>query len=154
MNIFILDDDLERCVQYYVDKHIVKMPTESTQILSSVVRKSGIDAGYKITHKNHPCVIWAETSLSNWLWLKSLVKLMNNEWKFRYKHIHDHKAYEMSLMLPKPKIDDIGLTQFAICVDSESKCDDPIKSYRHYYQTQKQHLFSWKNRSTPEWLNI
>ena len=33
MNLFILDSDLDKCAEYHVDKHIVKMPLEAAQIL-------------------------------------------------------------------------------------------------------------------------
>ena len=33
MNIFILDEDLDRCAEYHVDKHIIKMPLEAAQML-------------------------------------------------------------------------------------------------------------------------
>ena len=55
MNIFVLDENHSLNVSYYCDKHVVKMILEYAQILSTVVRESGIDSGYKSTHKNHPC---------------------------------------------------------------------------------------------------
>ena len=33
MNIFILDNDIDKCAEYHLDKHIVKMPLESAQML-------------------------------------------------------------------------------------------------------------------------
>ena len=37
MNLFYLDEDLDRCAEYHVDKHIVKMPLEAAQILSTAL---------------------------------------------------------------------------------------------------------------------
>lgn len=68
MNIFVLDSDPEIAAKYHTDKHVIKMILESAQMMSTVVRYVGLDAGYKSTHLNHPCTIWARTSLSNWLW--------------------------------------------------------------------------------------
>lgn len=153
MNIFVLDLNLTRCARAHVDKHVVKMPLESAQMLSTAVRLSGIDAGYKITHQNHPCNIWARSSLSNWLWLRDLAYELNEEWKYRYKHSHDCKSYETIKSLPLPNIDDIGLTKFSICMGEESMVlNDPVLSYRNYYNTQKSHLFAWKNRKVPGWV--
>ena len=59
MNIFVLDQNIEKCAKYHCDKHVIKMILESAQMLSSVVRIQGFDIGYKLTHKNHPCSIWA-----------------------------------------------------------------------------------------------
>ena len=33
MNIFILSENIDKCAEYHVDKHIVKMPLESAQML-------------------------------------------------------------------------------------------------------------------------
>ena len=33
MNIFILDENHDKCAEYHVDKHIVKMPLEAAQML-------------------------------------------------------------------------------------------------------------------------
>ena len=81
MNIFVLDTDLEKCAEYHCDKHVVKMILEYAQMLSSVVRLQGHDVGYKLTHKNHPCTIWARESLSKYNRLKRLTRLLNYEKK-------------------------------------------------------------------------
>jgi hypothetical protein len=72
MNIFILDEIPEKCARYHCDAHVIKMILESAQMLSTTVRLSGIDRGYKITHQNHPCTLWTGESLSNWQWLREL----------------------------------------------------------------------------------
>ena len=77
MNIFVLDEDVEKCAEYHCDKHVIKMILESAQMMSAVVRLNGHDTGYKLTHKNHPCTIWARKSLSNYIWLKSLISLLH-----------------------------------------------------------------------------
>lgn len=38
MNIFYLSHDVEQCARHMIDKHIVKMPLESMQLLSTAVR--------------------------------------------------------------------------------------------------------------------
>jgi aspartate oxidase len=87
MNIFVLHKDTRKAAQMHCDKHVVKMILESAQMLSTAVRMNGIDAGYKLTHRNHPCNIWVRESLSNWQWLKSLACELNTEWQFRYNHV-------------------------------------------------------------------
>jgi hypothetical protein len=37
MNLFYLDKNLDRCAEYHVDKHIVKMPLEVAQILCTSI---------------------------------------------------------------------------------------------------------------------
>ena len=53
MNIFVLDNEVEKCAEYHCDKHVIKMILESAQMMSAVVRLQGYDVGYKLTHKNH-----------------------------------------------------------------------------------------------------
>ena len=54
MNIFILDTDHSTSALYYVDKHVVKMPLETAQMLCTALSATGIVTPYKATHKNHP----------------------------------------------------------------------------------------------------
>jgi hypothetical protein len=151
MNIFVLDERIYECVKSYVDKHVVKMILESAQMLSTTVRLSGIDAGYKATHINHPCTIWARESLSNWKWLRDLVYQMQEEWRYRYEHTKLHKSVSVVESLPEPKIEDVGLTSFALAMPDEYKCGDPVKSYRKYYIHGKNHIATWTKRNKPEW---
>ena len=37
MNIFILDHDLKKSIEYHVDKHVVKMPLEAAQMMSTAL---------------------------------------------------------------------------------------------------------------------
>ena len=37
MNLFYLDENLDKCAEYHVDKHIVKMPLEAAQLLCTAI---------------------------------------------------------------------------------------------------------------------
>ena len=37
MNLFYLDENLDKCAEYHVDKHIVKMPLEVAQLLCTAI---------------------------------------------------------------------------------------------------------------------
>ena len=94
MNIFILDENIDKCAEAHVDKHIVKMPLEAAQMLCTnhwIVKYLGHiprkleshewqiikeaktnevrDFPYLPTMYNHPCTIWARVSLDNYEWL-------------------------------------------------------------------------------------
>jgi len=150
MNIFVLDYDVRKCAEYTCDRHIVKMILESTQMLSTAVRLSGLEEGYKVSHQNHPCSKWCRDSLSNWLWLRDLVVYMNGEWRVRYDHDYDHKSYTVAMGLSVPDIEDKGLTKFALAMPEEYKFDDVVTSYRAYYKGEKSGFASWKN-GIPDW---
>lgn len=151
MNIFVLDYDIQKCAEYHNDRHVIKMILESAQMLSTTVRLSGIDIGYKSTHVNHPCSKWCRESLSNWRWLKSLSKCLNGQYKIRFDHKINHKSYDVILSLPEPNIKDIGLTKFALAMPEEYKNDDTVISYRQYYICDKQHIATWKHKQKPYW---
>ena len=151
MNIFYLDSDHALNASYHNNKHCVKMLVEYVQLLSTAVRESGIDAGYKTTHKNHPSAIWARESLDNWLWLRDLVVALNNEFVYRYEKTVNHKSYEMAMTLPIPNIPSLGITKFRLAMPDDVRMDDPIEAYRAYYKKYKSHMANWKNRDVPEW---
>ena len=66
MNIFYLDQDIQTCVEYHCDKHVVKMPLETTQMLCTVYHRYGAIAPYKPVHAKHPCTLWAGNNVLNY----------------------------------------------------------------------------------------
>ena len=59
MNIFIINWDHITCAEWHCDKHVVKMPLETTQMLSTVHRRYSSDGPYLPVHQKHPCTLWA-----------------------------------------------------------------------------------------------
>jgi hypothetical protein len=155
MNIFILDEDLETCASYMVDKHVVKMLTEYAQMLSTAQRYYGIDIGYKSTHLNHPCTKWVCESNSNYNYLVNLSKAVHNEYKLRYGQNKIHGAFKMIdefLSIPPSNMPDIGLTPFPQAMPDIYKSGDAIEAYRNYYRGEKQHISKWKHNNIPYWF--
>lgn len=154
MNIFVLDNDPQTAAIYHTDKHVVKMILESAQIMSTNLRLFDINIGYKITHINHPCTVWARQSLSNWLWLGSLAYYLNEEYKYRFNHTENHKSFDIILTLPWPIcIPNIGLTPFAQAMPEEYRDEyNAVKAYRNYYINEKNNLFKWSKRPIPNWI--
>lgn len=153
MNIFYLDHDVTKCARYHVDRHVVKMIVESTQILCSAYYYTGESdvSPYKLTHGNHPCCVWARTSLSNWLWLKSLALALCAEYTYRYGRIH--KCEAVIRALKAPSLCDNGFTAIACVMDEQYITgSDAVENYRNYYRHGKRHLWSWKGRNPPDWL--
>ena len=158
MNIFILDNNIEKCVQYYVDKHVVKMPLEYAQILCTVhhiyVSEFLLNVPYKPTHINHKCVKWVKSSLQNYIWLCQLGLALCKEYTYRYGRIHKCEEVIRWCLNYQPNIPEIGLTTFVQAMPDEFKDKDPIIGYRNYYNGAKTKLFNWKNRSVPPWIKI
>lgn len=153
MNIFYLDHDVKKCAEYHVDKHVVKMIVEYTQILSSVFyfTDEAFKAPYKLTHANHPCCKWARTSVSNWKWLRELALSLCCEYTRRYGKIH--KCEAILKAMKEPALPDRGFTEIICVMEKEYIIgSDAIENYRNLYRRGKKHLWSFKNREIPEWL--
>ena len=136
MNIFFLDENPTLSAKYHVDKHVVKMILETAQLLCSVhhVTDQVTDqVPYKLSHKNHPCAIWARESLSNYLYLCELGLELGKEYTYRYGK--KHKSIEVIewCIVNKPNIPDIGFTTPAMAMPDEFKVDSVVESYRNYY---------------------
>ena len=153
MNIFVLDLDHTQNAQYHVQTHVVKMPTEAAQMLSTVVRANGISEGFNSTHPNHPCTKWAGHSIENWLWLRDYGLALEEEWRYRYGHswAKNHKSCDVIRSLSVPKLPSRGLTPFALAMDDVFRSPDAVASYRLFYQARKIHLANWGNRGEPLW---
>ena len=169
MNLFILSLCFRECAEYMFDKHISKMLLEAVQMLCTTIQMVDPDNEikdkiqlYKISHKNHPVTIWMRESLDNYIWTLDLVDAMHEEWKYRYNHPLEkmHKSYIVAKYLIEmaPNADafpSFGLTPFAKAMPDVCKCEDPVESYRTYYQTlDKQKIASWKKRGKPDWYRL
>ena len=152
MNIFALNSDPILAAQNHVDKHIVKMPLEASQILCTVVRGLGGEARYKPTHKNHPCTLWAGECSGNYEWLVQLGLALCDEYTYRYGREHACEEVIRELALPPHGLRIAPRGTFALAMPDRYKQDSAVESYRSYYRGEKQHLHSWKNRQPPAWL--
>ena len=154
MNIFILDLDQQQNAKYYCDKHIVKMITESNQLLCSVYYFTDYIPNniYKLFGKNHPCAKWVRESLSNWLWLRSMTLALCKEYTYRYGKIH--KGEDVCNALELPHIKDIGLTPFVQVMPEQYRDDNIVKAYRQYYNGEKKNISKWTKRDVPDWIEV
>ena len=116
MNIFALSRCPVESAQQMIDKHVVKMPTESCQMLHTNILYmlykfyNGVEptlsdlklfhnslfTGYKQAGPklmkpamlNHPSTIWARKSLDNFTWLLHHAEALCQEYTFRYRKTH------------------------------------------------------------------
>ncbi len=113
MNIFVTDPSPTLSARVLPDKHIVKMPLETCQMLSIVCSKKW-GHGYGELHRingepyktekgafrNHPCTIWANQCLENTWWLLAHGLALCNEYSWRYGKIHScEKTLEEAVKL-------------------------------------------------------
>lgn len=151
MNIFYLDKDIHKSVQYLVDKHVVKMPLETAQLLCSAAIINGGVAPYKLTHAKHPCTIWTTNSLGNFQWLREYGIALCAEYTHRYGKVH--KCEQIIKNLVAANFANRNFYDPPQCMPDIYKNDDTVQAYRNYYSQGKSHLFKWSGRDRPEWIN-
>ena len=115
MNLFWLDEDPFKSIEYHCDKHIVKMPTEYKQMLSTAHRVLDGEMfydktarGHKIKrwkladrkmnkhlylagHVNHPTNIWLRMCRENYMLMFTYYQLICKEYTYRYGKEHGAK---------------------------------------------------------------
>jgi hypothetical protein len=154
MNIFILDENIERCARYHCDQHVVKMILESAQLLCTALNKKGFETPYRSTHVNHPCVLWTEASYANFRYLSQLAIALNREYRYRYKAGEDHKSLAVIQHIQHIEYEDNGLTEFAQAMPEEYKVPgDAIAAYRNFYLGEKLSFATWTRRRKPHWIS-
>ena len=122
-------------------------------------------AAYKLTHANHPCSVWVKRSASNYAWLVNMTKELCAEKRRRWPKSLPHKceAYLDALESPPILLQDVGLTPFAVAINSEtiraqypqctSNVDECVQAYREYYRKDKP-FAAWKNNTKPDWFSV
>ena len=102
MNIFVTDWDPHRSAKVLPDKHVVKMPLETCQMLSIIFSHWYYDWGDDLVKKidgtpyktskgafrNHPCTQWAAASVYNTAWLIQHGCALTSEYQHRYNKVH------------------------------------------------------------------
>lgn len=155
MNVFVLDYNSQKSAEYHTDKHVVKMITESAQLLSSAYYATdSIEfAPYKLSHAQHPWAIWARKSIDDWYWLAIFGIYLYEEYKYRYyNRIHAGGEAIKGMLEHPPNIDHSSLKPMPLCMPDYCKTSDVVEAYRTYYIKEKSHLFRWTGRDVPFWI--
>lgn len=180
MNLFYLDEDLDKCAEYHIDKHVGKMQLEAAQLMTTTLwvdkylgyiprkltseelgvindakrNEPSIDnrlfTRYLPTHINHPCAIWARSSLEHHWWINCYINALNEEnvWRGNKSHASCLEANNMPdpIYLPNK-----GWSTPALAMPDQYKTNDPVLSYRQYYLNDKKDIATWKRRGPPAW---
>ena len=177
MNIFYVDDDPVIAAQSLVNKHVVKMIVETSQLLSTAHRV--LDGQmtiimtakkrrkkhwclpdyreailYKATHVNHPSAVWTRASTENYKWLLHHLYGLLDEYTHRYNKTHKCEEKVLYLLEKLPtNLTATEWTQMPCCMPEQYIISaDPVTNYRQYYNFGKSHLHAWKNRDKPGWI--
>lgn len=150
MNIFVTDPDPWKSARVLPDKHIVKMPLETCQMLAIVCSdKWGHGFGTlpkadgtpyateKGAFRNHPCTIWANDYVMNWQWLLSHGFALCSEYAARYGKVHTCFTTLNAAKDILPTGDPTGrsgkhTTPFVRAMPDEYKLDISISTFEAY----------------------
>ena len=158
MNIFVTDRCPIQSARNLPDKHIVKMPLETCQMLSIIYSDWYYGVGklyksdgtpYRTAHgafRKHPCTIWAAANQYNLAWLIRHGYALCHEYNLRYGKVHTcldviaqaeriyHKSFD-NLMLSHASRK-VGI--FTRAMPEYLKYDDTISTitaYKRYLNT-------------------
>lgn len=158
MNIFFLDKDHQKAAEYLCNRHVVKMTLETAQILSTVVNEKNLTfyPVYKSTHKNHPCVKWANESYCNAMWLVNHGLSIADEYQNRYKKEHKSeevitRCFQNLACTKKSDWHSIHMTNPPQCMPEKYQQKDTVQAYRDYYIGEKSSFAVWPEGKTPYW---
>lgn len=159
MNIFFLDENLDKSVYYHCDKHVVKMRIELTQMLCTCYNLTTGNSPYKTTHINHPCSLWIRESLSNYLYTLDFAFKLCDELKYRF-NTKDQKVLIVLNWLKNNEVNlvDIGFTVPKLAMDNQfilfgtNNFKSIVKNYRNYYKFGKNNLHKWTKRDKPYFI--
>ena len=158
MNIFVTDRCPIQSARNLPDKHIVKMPLETCQMLSIIYSDWYYGVGklyksdgkpYRTAHgafRNHPCTQWAAANQYNLAWLIRHGYALCHEYNLRYGKVHTcldvisqaeriyHKSFDNLLLSDASR----KVTSFTRAMPESIKFDtsiDTITAYKQYLNT-------------------
>ena len=172
MNIFVTSPCPKESAYCLPDKHIVKMPLETCQMLS-IVASDKWGHGYgtlpksdgtpystdKGAFRNHPCTQWAGETVQNCRWLIKHGLALCEEYSNRYRKIHSclQTLAIASKIFPLDYIHREKLTPFVRAMPDEYKFDtsiDTFEAYKRYISSKtwvKDNYLRMPQRR-PEWV--
>lgn len=173
MNIFAVDDNPVLAAQDLPDKLVVKMVTESLQLLTPwtfntlgiKIRKPGqgelFDADKKYYgikgFAHHPCAKWLYESPENVSWLLDHAIAMSDEYTKRYgkQHGANYGLQQIDeffvLHYGDTRTKWADHTKFVQAMPEEFKIDDdPVQAYRNYINGYKGYAV-WEHSGKPDW---
>lgn len=175
MNIFVTHPDPAVSAKVLPDKHVVKMPLESCQMLSIIYSKWYFNWGdlhkkdgtayftEKGGFRNHPCTAWAAKNIFNTAWLIQHGCSLAMEYTHRYGKVHGCAGtlFEAKKIFNRNAEYDITCScmaeNFARAMPDKWKYDktiDTYTAYKRYIASKTWAATNYLRDETrkPEWL--
>ena len=172
MNIFFLNQNPSLAAKDLCNVHVVKMITESLQMLTTATIRHGVKESQlpltkkgthvKKTHEKHPSTVWAGNTRSNYDWLCEHAMTMCQEYTKAYKKTHFCEKGIYTLSSLNYLVPDGPLQEFAVAISDHMNCRklpdfnimSVVDKYRAYYILDKKDISKWTHgRQKPEWIN-
>lgn len=171
MNIFFLHKNPQISARLLCNKHIVKMISETTQIIVTVLSKHNIKfCDIKPTHHNNPPVLWTGLNIANFEWLVEYLHCLHYEYYIRYgkEKNKTHSYFGISKLIPMDKAEAVLSYSDEVFMDKgyfamsgfKSNHKQAEKAYMEYYKYCKSHIYydsknnklNYKNVNAPNFL--
>ena len=169
MNIFVTDPDPNKSAQVLPDKHVVKMPLETCQMLAVVYSKWYFNWGNDLLPKKdgtpyntekgafrgHPCTIWAAENIYNTAWLIQHGFGLLEEYTHRYGKVHmtDTKLRELLQSSPMQIPVETYVDPY-LAMPDDVKQTNVVEAYKNYYINYKKDFAKWTQRPVPEFMKF
>lgn len=166
MNIFYVDDNPIKSAVELCNRHVIKMPSETVNMLLWPFRLQGIQIPLnhngkqiKLSHLNHPCSRFTRQSNSNFNWVWVHFMALCEEYERRYKRQHASYLWNdfIKQNVDRLVFEDSTGTNFPRCfggvIDSSDYKDlSTMDLYHKYYWLDKQEFARWPSLDKiPSW---
>ena len=169
MNIFIVDQNPAEAARSLIDRHVIKMPSETCMMLANCyskpllekapLTKTGTVRGHGYPH--HGCTKWAKSSYENFRWLLDHGLELCNEYTFRFGKTHFCETFiKWCYQYYPDEVLKVLPTKPYLAMPAQYKLDDVVSSYRAYYNGEKKFdksgkwMYNWSVRQKPDWASI
>lgn len=152
MNIFAVDNDPEIAARALCDKHVVKMPLETAQMLCTVGLSQGMVLPYMATHAKHPCTLWIGKAAANAEWAVYHGLALCQEYTRRYGKTHASEAVILEAASVVDRLPKGSITPFAQAMPETYYRRNAVDAYRAYMIGEKTRFATWKTPAVkPAW---
>lgn len=169
---------MKKNVKYHCNQHVIKMPLEAVQLAYAALitlepgeqwrpfapLTSTGNHGYRMTHKNHPLVLWVSRSKANYNICLEYALALCREYTKRYSTPRKHKVHavqehaEWLIKNPPAQFPTESMTPIPVIrkgkeVVNVATVDQAVKLYRREYRKTKMQFATYKEpRAVPHWI--
>lgn len=154
MNVFACHSDPTIAATWLADQHVVKMVTETAQILSTALRARGSNDWvlYRPTHTHHPCVVAAVENPLYFDWAAKHGVALSLEYTARFGKTHKAEVVVRRALDLNPPLNITVLPAASpLAMPEEFRSEDVPLSYQLYLAAK---YAAWRDKgklSAPRW---